>query len=218
MKAGPVSRIVERPLDDGVRYGPEPWRTIDGIMFCHWDRWFLRLAIAEPGGLRAIAVEFRRRTRVRRAGGSRDEAEAMIAQVTGLESRLAFLGRAPHEVLDDVERASEWLWKKAFRRVWHDGPNRRTEAMGRTARCCVSQRPGPCVVTGRDSQCSPAKYEPEAPEHCRTGRKLLRLLLGGRPGDHAREQDRNTHDVCSRRTSTGLQLIERGDESVIDSR
>lgn len=144
MKAGPVSRIVERPLDDGVRYGPEPWRTIDGIMFCHWDRWLLRLAIAEPGGLRAIAVEFRRRTRARRAGGSLDEAEAMIAQVTDLESRLAFLGRAPHEVLDDVERASEWLWKKAFRRVWHDGPRGEHRA--------ASSRPGPCVVTGRDSQ------------------------------------------------------------------
>lgn len=42
---------LERPdevLDDGPRLGTEPWREIDGVRFCHWDRWLLRLALTEP--------------------------------------------------------------------------------------------------------------------------------------------------------------------------
>jgi hypothetical protein len=151
--------MADHPLDDGVRYGPEPWRTLDGVAFCHWDRWLLRLAIAEPRGLPGIAAEFRRRTRARRAGGSSDDSEAMIAQVRDLESRLAVLGRAPHEILDDIERASDWLFKKAFRRVWHDGPNRRTEAMMRTPRRALEAR----ALRGHWPRfpISPATYEPD---------------------------------------------------------
>lgn len=159
MNATRVSRMADHPLDDGVRYGPEPSRTRDGVAFCHWDRWLLRLAIAEPRGLPGIAAEFRRRTRARRAGGNSDEAEAMIAQVRDLESRVAMLGRAPHELLDEVERASDWLFKKAFRRVWHDGPNRRTEAMMRTPRRALEAR----ALRGHWPRfpISPAKYEPD---------------------------------------------------------
>jgi hypothetical protein len=125
-------RPTERPLDDGVRYGPETWREIDGVAFCHWDRWLLRLALAEQGGLDAIERELRARTANRRI--NRDAAEAMLAQVIDLRDRLAHLARTPERILDAEEQASGWLLKKAWKRVWHDGPNRRTDAMRNTPR------------------------------------------------------------------------------------
>lgn len=33
-----LPRSGERPLDDEVRYGPEVWREVEGVAFCHWDR------------------------------------------------------------------------------------------------------------------------------------------------------------------------------------
>jgi hypothetical protein len=99
---------TEVPLDDGARDGTEQWRELGGVQFCHWDRWLLRLALAEPEGLRSIAREFRRR---RSAGRRTDRnAEAMLAQVVDLEARLERLALEPDAVLDDVERASKWLY------------------------------------------------------------------------------------------------------------
>ncbi len=97
----------EIPLDDGTRNGTEPWRDVDGIAFCHWDRWLLRLSLEEPEGLASIVREFRRRARDQRR--QLDVAEAMLAQLADLASRLTRLGRAPAEVLDAVERESTWL-------------------------------------------------------------------------------------------------------------
>lgn len=126
------------PLDDGTRNGTEPWRDVDGIAFCHWDRWLLRLSLEEPEGLSSIAREFRRRARDQRRES--DVAEAMLAQVADLASRLTILGRAPAEVLDAVERESAWLRDKAFRRVWHATSLYRTEAMERTPRKMLEVR------------------------------------------------------------------------------
>ncbi|WP_437650294.1 hypothetical protein [Sorangium sp. So ce362] len=92
----PPPQPAERPLDDGVRYGPETWREIDGVAFCHWDRWLLRLALAEPRGLAAIQRELRARTANRRL--DRDVAEAMLAQVVDLRGRLARLARTPEAI------------------------------------------------------------------------------------------------------------------------
>jgi hypothetical protein len=129
---------TERPLDDGARDGTEIWRSFDGVDFCHWDRWLLRLALTEPPGLASIAGEFRGRA-TRRTWEGRS-AEAMLAQIADLEVRLGRLGLTPASALDDEERASEWLRKKAFKRVWHDGPHRSTEAMRRTPRALLEQR------------------------------------------------------------------------------
>jgi hypothetical protein len=128
----------EVPLDDGPREGTDPWREIDGLRFCHWDRWLLRLALEEPDGLASIAREFRRRARVQRRG--HDVAEAMLAEVADLDARLARLHCGPADVLDPVERASTWLRDKAFRRVWHATSIRRTEAMLRTPRNLLEAR------------------------------------------------------------------------------
>jgi hypothetical protein len=75
--------LAEVPLDDGPRDGTEPWRAIDGVQFCHWDRWLLRLAVTESQGLETIAREFRTRARGR-AGVDTTTAEAMLAQVVDL--------------------------------------------------------------------------------------------------------------------------------------
>ena len=129
---------TEVPLDDGTRYGTEPWREIEGVGFCHYDRWLLRLSLDEPEGLSSIMAEFRRRAR--RPGRADDVAEAMLAQLADLADRLASVGRVPKDVLDDVERESTWLRNKAFRRVWHATSLRRTEAMTRTRRSVLEAR------------------------------------------------------------------------------
>jgi len=128
----------EVPLDGGTRNGTESWRDVDGIAFCHWDRWLLRLSLEEPEGLASIAREFRRRARGQRR--ERDVSEAMLAQVADLASRLARIRRSPTEVLDAVERESTWLRDKAFRRVWHATSIYRTQAMERTPRKMLEAR------------------------------------------------------------------------------
>ncbi|WP_437931137.1 hypothetical protein WMF37_18550 [Sorangium sp. So ce291] len=161
-----------------MRYGPETWREIDGVVFCHWDWWLLRLALAEPRGLDAIAREFRARAASRRVSG--EAAEAMLAQVLDLRARLARVARTPEEVLDAEERASGWLLKKAWKRVWHDGPNRRTEAMRNTP----LRRLEAHALGGNWARfpVSPARFEPE-----------LRRVVG----DHACYEHRAT-DVAAR--------------------
>lgn len=129
---------TEVPLDDGAREGTDRWRELAGVQFCHWDRWLLRLAVDEPDGLRSIARTLQRR---RSAPHAPDlEAEALLAQLADLETRLTMLGRTPAAMLDDVERDSTWLHAKAFRRVWHAASFSYTEAMRRTPRTLLEQR------------------------------------------------------------------------------
>ncbi|MEY4508588.1 MAG: hypothetical protein RLZZ450_710 [Pseudomonadota bacterium] len=128
----------DQPLDDGTRTGIESWRVIGAVSFCHWDRWLLRLALDEPQGLRSIEREFRRRATVK--GSPNRDAEAMLAQVTDLQARLHRLELAPESVLDNVERASNWLLAKAHRRVWHGRAIYNTEAMLNTPRVALEAR------------------------------------------------------------------------------
>jgi hypothetical protein len=129
---------TETPLDDGARRGTDPWRELDGVVFCHWDRWLLRLSLGEPDGLRAIARSLERRTSAPHAPDL--EAEALLAQLADLEARLVAVGRAPAMLLDEVERTSTWLQTKAFRRIWHAASFSRTAAMQRTPRNLLAQR------------------------------------------------------------------------------
>lgn len=80
--------------------------------------------------------EFRAR-KAKRAGAG---AEEMIAQIDDLEARLAALAMTPAQVLTDEERASDWLAKKAFKRVWLDGPYAKTHAMLNPPRRVLEQR------------------------------------------------------------------------------
>jgi hypothetical protein len=83
--------------------------------------------------------------------------EAMIAQIDDLQARLVSIGMVPSQLLDDEERASEWLKKKAFRRVWHDGPNAKTYAMRNPPRRVLELR----ALRGHwlNFPVSPAQYE-----------------------------------------------------------
>jgi hypothetical protein len=128
----------EVPLDQGAREGTDEWRDVAGVQFCHWDRWLTRLALDESEGLHSISSKFRTRARAKK--GTDEIAEAMLAQLDDLESRLAQVGATPATVLDDVERASKWLQRKAFRRVWQASTIRRTVAMQRTPRRVLEQR------------------------------------------------------------------------------
>lgn len=129
----------KRPLDDGSRRGPETWRVVEGTEFCHWDRWLLRLSLADVGGLPAIERELRRRRRNKKLS-IHAAAEALLAQVVDLRARLAQTARTPETLLDAEERASDWLFKKAFKRVWHDGPHHKTAAMMDTPRRRLERR------------------------------------------------------------------------------
>ncbi len=126
MKATPR----ERPLDDGPRDGTETWRVVDGITFCHWDRWLLRLAVSEIDGLDGV---------LRHVSRGR-HAEELLAQIADLRLRFAQIRRTPSGLLEPVERHSEWLRKKAEKRVLRDGPHRKTEAMRRTPQRVLQER------------------------------------------------------------------------------
>lgn len=132
-----VRAASEVPLDDGRRTGTEHWRKLNGVAFCHWDRWLLRLALDEPNGLRSIAETFQARCMSRRSNAN---AEAMPAQLADLELRLSKLGFQPGDVLDEVERSSKWLHDKAFRRIWHSTIRHATEAMMQTPRKLLDAR------------------------------------------------------------------------------
>ncbi|MCC7383909.1 MAG: hypothetical protein IT384_18850 [Deltaproteobacteria bacterium] len=132
------TRPEEEPLDDGPRDGPEVWRTVQGVTFCHWDRWLLRIALAEKDGLAVLVRHFRERAKgVPLFQGA---AEAMLAQLRDLQSRLDQLRLGPYEILDARERSSNWLLKKAHRRVYESGPHRKTEAMRATPRVRLRAR------------------------------------------------------------------------------
>jgi hypothetical protein len=157
-QTSPVNRSppssTNRPLDDAPRSGPELWRELGGVSFCHWDRWLLKLALDERDGLRGMRADFRVRMKnVRSESGS----EAMIAQIDDLQARLASLGMTPSQLLDDEERGSDWLKKKAFKRVWHDGPHAKTHAMLNPPRRVLELR----ALRGHwpSFPVSPAQYE-----------------------------------------------------------
>lgn len=150
-------------LDKGTIHGPEVWRVVEGVEFAHWDRWLLRLALAEPHGLDSIEATFRERRSNRR---SHDDAVAMLSQLADLRRRLSQLGRSAGDVLDAEEIASEGLFNKAWKRVWHSGPHWKTRAMVETPRWRLERR----ALRGRWSEfpVSPAVYERE-----------LRNMVGG---------------------------------------
>ena len=128
----------EVPLDQGARDGTDEWKQVDGVLFCHWNRWLLRLALDEPEGLHSISSKFQARAKTKR--GVDEIAEAMLAQLDDLGARLAQIGGDPRAVLDEPERTSKWLQRKACRRVWEASTIRRTQAMARTPRRVLEER------------------------------------------------------------------------------
>jgi len=80
----------------------------------HGQRRPRRRALA-GGAARARARRDREELRRRTTSSRRRDSvsEALLAQVADLESRMRALGLSPGQILDEVERQSTWLYKKA---------------------------------------------------------------------------------------------------------
>ena len=87
-------------------------------------------------------IRYRRNfERARKTKRGVDEiAEAMLAQLDDLGARLARIGAEPRTVLDEPERMSKWLQRKASRRIWEASTLRFTKAMTRTPRRVIEER------------------------------------------------------------------------------
>jgi len=68
-------------------YGPEPWATVAGTDWCHFDRWFALVAVKDfSGDLDAIEAELV--GRLRSTFDSRRDTEAKLSHLEDLRARL----------------------------------------------------------------------------------------------------------------------------------
>jgi hypothetical protein len=66
-------------------FGPEPWKTVGGETFTHWDRWLLALATHTPAGWAGVRTAISTRTKTRLGfKPADDDTEAKLAQVDDL--------------------------------------------------------------------------------------------------------------------------------------
>lgn len=71
-------------------FGPEPWTTIAGAGWCHFDRWFAIVAIVDfEGDLDALRTELVGRLR---SLHERDDVEAKLSHLADLRDRLGAAG------------------------------------------------------------------------------------------------------------------------------
>ena len=95
-------------------FGPEPWATIAGADWCHFDRWFAIVAVADFGGdLDALETELI--GRLRSLHGRRD-VEAKLSHLADLRDRLGASG-VDAVVLADANEADRTTLAKARRKV-----------------------------------------------------------------------------------------------------
>lgn len=81
-------------------HGPEPWKTVHGVGFTHWDMWFVVVVAAEPDGWDgALAKLNAKRTR---HGFERDDAEAKLSHVDDLRERLARAALTPASLMAEA--------------------------------------------------------------------------------------------------------------------
>ena len=121
-------------------YGPEPWRELRGVTFTHWDRWLLRVAVLEDGGLDSLVTRFEADRRAHRASFRRDAAEAKLAQIADLSVRLKSLGMTPAEVLGEEDAADKKVLRRAQDKLFNQPLGRVTPAMVDTPRKRLQER------------------------------------------------------------------------------
>lgn len=81
--------------------GPEPWSEKHGQLWSHWDRWFALVAVSDHGGdLAGVAATLDDEP----TGYLDEDAQAKLAHLDDLASRLATAGIAPAELLASDER------------------------------------------------------------------------------------------------------------------
>jgi len=79
------------PLRRSPLFGPEPWATIAGVGWCHFDRWFALVAVTDFGGnLDSLQAELVGRHRSSLHG--RADVEAKLSHLADLRSRMAHAG------------------------------------------------------------------------------------------------------------------------------
>jgi hypothetical protein len=72
-------------------FGPEPWQTVAGTSWCHFDRWFALVTVASFGGdTDALRAELVRRLRASLHG--RHDVEAKLSHLTDLRARMDAAG------------------------------------------------------------------------------------------------------------------------------
>jgi hypothetical protein len=103
--------------------GPEPWTTIAGADWCHFDRWFALVTVVDFGGdLEALEVDLL--GRLRSLHGRRD-VEAKLSHLADLRGRLGASGIDARALAADDEFDKATVARLAARsstRSWRIGP------------------------------------------------------------------------------------------------
>ncbi len=121
-------------------FGPEPWRTLAGAEWCHFDRWFALVVDADFGGdLERLEAEMV--TRLRSSLNGRRDAEAKLSHLTDLRHRLAAAGIGVGDLVA-AERPDKAVLAKARRKVGEQSLEERamTSAMVETPRARLQRR------------------------------------------------------------------------------
>lgn len=121
-------------------FGPEPWATVAGAPWCHFDRWFALVAVTSfAGDLDGLEAELVGRLRSSLHG--RGDVEAKLSHLADLRHRLAAVGiaaatLAAHEEVDKATSA------KTRRKVLDQALDGRamTEPMRETPRVQLDRR------------------------------------------------------------------------------
>ena len=138
--AGPGDPFARRMPDIGERLawepplqvktiiqGPELWRRIGPHSFCYWDRWFLRLALAERDGFDGLGAFFEDRRR--RLPFEQRDAEIKLAHLADLRLRLQDADLSPADVLGAEDAADPKLEKKARTKIFDQHASYHTPPM-----------------------------------------------------------------------------------------
>ena len=120
-------------------HGSEAWRTVQGVTFTQWDRWFLRLAVVDNDNWASLEKTLQERRYA--ANSSTSDAEAKLSHISDLRNRLAVVRKTPRAVLrQDVDDRA--LLAKAKVKIFDQYVDRKyaTPAMRNTPRHQLEKR------------------------------------------------------------------------------
>ena len=200
-------------------FGPEPWITIAGVEWCHFDWWFATVGAHDFGGdLDALEVELVGRLRSSRHG--RRDVEAKLSHLADLRERMATSGidATALTAADEPDKATvakarrkvldQELEDRAMTPTMRDTPSARLQRRalyGHWDRFPVSPDRWYEKLAGR----RPAAHVPKGrtfPLTRQLGERLVRL-----DGPRRAEADRLA--LYRAFHTVGVELAERGDDS-----
>ncbi|MGI8807091.1 MAG: hypothetical protein ACR2KK_04500 [Acidimicrobiales bacterium] len=199
-------------------FGPEPWTTVAGADWCHFDRWFAIVAVGDFGGdLDALEAEMI--GRLRSLHGRRD-VEAKLSHLADLRDRLsssgidaAALAAAAEPEKPTVAKArrkvlAQELEDRAMTPAMRDTPSARLQRRalyGHWHRFPVNPELWYKKLAGR----RPATYVPKGRTFALTrqlGERLARL-------DRPRRAEADRLAIYRAFHTVGVELAERGNDS-----